>query len=159
MSPREFRPSRSMRIEVGQLVAALALPAAWHIGCRMAGASLHDYAAPWRLSPMRGVRAILAALRVAFARPWVHGFAYPAAPVAAIVAWRRGVPLENGGELPGPLRAALLFAAFSIAFFGLAYACSTADEAWHLATSLERLLWTPALVLAREAAEAGSGPG
>lgn len=146
-----WRVSRgAARARLRDLAAALALPAAWHIGCRMAGASLHDYAAPWRLSPMRGVRAILAALRVAFARPWVHGFAYPAALVAAVREWRRRELGKDGHASMPPLHAALLFAALSFVFFGLAYACSTADEAWHLSTSLERLLLSPALVLARE---------
>ena len=126
------------------LAAAMVLPLAWHVGCRLAGASLNNYVAPWRLSPLRGLRALGEALRLAFARPWRFGFAYPAALVAALVPSIR--------REARPLVAALLFAAFSVAFFCFAYACSTADAAWHLSTSLPRLLWTPALVLAREVA-------
>ena len=126
------------------LAAAMALPLAWHVGCRLTGASLNDYVAPWRLSPLRGLRALVESLRLVFARPWRFGFAYPVALVAALVPSIR--------RETRPLVAALLFAAFSVAFFCLAYACSTADEAWHLSTSLPRLLWTPALILAREVA-------
>ena len=132
------------RARLRDLAAAMVLPLAWHVGCRLAGASLNDYVAPWRLSPLRGLRALGEALRLAFARPWRSGFAYPAALVAALVPSIR--------REARPLLAALLFAAFSVAFFCLAYACSTADAAWHLSTSLPRLLWTPALVLAREVA-------
>ena len=132
------------RARMRDFAAAMALPLVWHVGCRLAGASLNDYVAPWRLSPLRGLRALGKALRLAFARPWDYGFAYPAALVAVLVpSARREVR---------PLLAALLFAAFAVAFFCLAYACSTADEAWHLSTSLPRLLWTPALILAREVA-------
>ncbi len=126
------------------LVTAMVLPLAWHVGCRLAGASLNDYVAPWRLSPLRGLRALGEVLRFAFVRPWRFGFAYPAALVAALVPSIR--------REARPLVAALLFAAFSVTFFCFAYACSTADEAWHLSTSLPRLLWTPALILAREVA-------
>ena len=134
----------SRRASMRDLVCAMALPLAWHAGCRIAGATLNDYSAPWRLSPMRGLRALGESLKLAFLRPWRSGFAYPAAIVAALVPSIR--------REARPLRAALLFAAFSVAFFCLAYACSTADEAWHLSTSLPRLLWTPALILAREIA-------
>ena len=126
------------------LAAAMVLPLAWHVGCRLAGASLNDYVAPWRLSPLRGLRALLESLRLAFARSWHYGFAYPAALVAILIPSIR--------RKARPLLAALLFTAFSVAFFCLAYACSTADEAWHLSTSLPRLLWMPALILAREVA-------
>ena len=142
----------SAKARVRDLAAALALPATWHVGCRLAGASLHHYAPPWRLSPMRGLRALAEALRLAFAKPWAYAFAYPAAPVIALASWCRkrfGADTQDGAPSP-PLRAALLFAAFSLLAFSLAHACSTADEAWHLGTSLPRLLWTPALVLARE---------
>lgn len=132
----------SRRARARDLACALALPIAWHTGCRIAGASLNDYVTPWRLSPMRGLRALVEALKLAFARPWRYGFAYPAAIVAALVPSIR--------REARPLLAALLFTAFSVAFFCLAYACSTADEAWHVSTSLPRLLWTPALILARE---------
>ena len=134
----------SRRAKTRDLACAMALPIAWHVGCRIAGASLNDYTAPWRLSPMRGLRALGASLKLAFLRPWHYGFAYPAAVVAALVpSIRRQLR---------PLVAALLFATFSTVAFCLAYACSTADEAWHISTSLPRLLWTPALILAREVA-------
>ena len=136
----------SRRARARDLACALALPIAWHVGCRIAGASLNDYVAPWRLSPLRGLRALLESLRLAFARPWRSGFAYPVALVAALVPSIR--------RQSRPLLAALLFAAFAIGSFCLAYACSTADEAWHLSTSLPRLLWTPALILVREVAGA-----
>ena len=132
------------RARMRDLAAAMALPLAWHAGCRLVGASLNDYVAPWRLSPLRGLHALLDSLRLAFARPWRYGFAYPAALVAALVPSIR--------REARPLLAALLFAAFAVAFFCVAYACSTANEAWHLSTSLRRLLWTPALILAREVA-------
>ena len=135
----------SRRASVRDLVCAMTLPLAWHAGCRIAGATLNDYLAPWRLSPMRGLRGLGESLGLVFLRPWDYGFAYPAAIVAALVPSVR--------RQSRPLVAALLFTAFSVAFFCLAYACSTADEAWHVSTSLPRLLWTPALILAREFAE------
>ena len=92
----------SRRARVRDLACALALPIAWHTGCRIAGASLNDYVMPWRLSPMRGLRALLEALRLAFLRPWAYGFAYPAAVVAALVPSVR--------RQSRPLVAALLFA-------------------------------------------------
>ena len=134
----------SRRARARDLACAMALPLAWHAGCRMAGATLNDYSAPWRLSPMRGLRALGESLKLAFLRPWHYGFAYPAAIVAALVPSVR--------REARPLLAALLFAAFALGAFCLAYACSTADEAWHISTSLPRLLWTPALILAREVA-------
>ena len=134
----------SRRARARDLACAMALPLAWHVGCRLAGASLNDYVAPWRLSPMRGLRALGELLTLAFLRPWDYGFAYPAAILAALVPSIR--------RKARPFVAAVLFAAFSVAFFCLAYACSTANEAWHLSTSLWRLLWTPALIFAREVA-------
>ena len=82
---------------------------------------------------------------LAFARPWCYGFAYPVAVVAALLPFAR--------RQSRPLVAVLLFTAFSMGAFCLAYACSTANEAWHISTSLPRLLWTPALILARELVE------
>ena len=135
----------SRRAALRDLACAMALPLAWHTGCRIAVESLNDYVAPWHLSPLRGLRALLEALRLAFARPWAYGFAYPVAVVAAL--------LPSVRRQSRPLVAALLFAAFSMGAFCLAYACSTANEAWHISTSLPRLLWTPALILARELAD------
>ena len=134
----------SRRARARDLACAMALPIAWHVGCRIAGASLNDYVAPWRLSPLRGLRALGESLKLAFLRPWDYCFAYPAAVVVALIPSVR--------RQSRPLVAALFFAAFSTGAFCLAYACSTADEAWHLSTSLPRLLWTPALILAREVA-------
>ena len=132
----------SRRASVRDLVCAMALPLAWHVGCRIAGASLNDYVAPWRLSPMRGLRALGESLTLAFLRPWRYGFAYPAAVVAVLIPSVR--------RQSRPLMAALLFATFALGAFSLAYACSMANENWHISTSLPRLLWTPALVLACE---------
>ncbi len=132
----------SRRARARDLACAMALPLAWHVGCRIAGASLNDYVAPWRFSLLRGLRAFGESLKLAFLRPWDYCFAYPAAVVVALIPSVR--------RQSRPLVAALLFATFAIAAFCLAYACSTANEVWHISTSLPRLLWTPALILARE---------
>jgi hypothetical protein len=133
------------------LAAALALPMAWHIGCRLAGASLNDYVAPWQLSPVRGFHALGAILRKAFLNPWEYGFAYPAAFVVAVIARRR---VGQEAESSRPLFAALFFTLFSALAFVLIFSCSTANEIWHLYSSLPRLLWTPALLIAWECTRA-----
>ena len=130
------------------LAVAAALPALGLVGPRLAGARLNGYVAPWAMSPSRGLKALGATLRLAFVRPAALGFAYPAAVVAALAGWRRTC------GCPPPLRAALAFAGISALAFAAIYACAAGvDLDWHLRTSLARLLWTPALVLAREAAE------
>ena len=141
------------RARFRHLAAALVLPMAWHVGCRLAGASLNDYAAPWQLSVPRGIHALGEALRLAFLEPWQYAFAYPVALVVALVAAVFACRRAGWGtETLRPLPAALLFSFFSILAFSFVFSCSTANAAWHLSTSLPRLLWTPALLLAWEAA-------
>ncbi len=135
------------RARLHDLATALALPLAWHIGCRLAGASLNDYVPPWHLSSQRGLHALREILHNAFLNFRECGFAYPAALAVAALAHRHA---DQGVGNPRPLRAALLFALFSILSFSIIFSCSTADEAWHLANSIPRLLWTPALLLSWE---------
>ena len=92
-------------------------------------------------------------MRLAFLEPWQYAFAYPAALVVALVAAVFACRRAGWGtETLRPLPAALLFSFFSILAFSFVFSCSTANAVWHLSTSLPRLLWTPALLLAWEVA-------
>lgn len=128
------------------LVAALALPAAWHIGCRLAGAEFYDFAAPLDPDFSRMRDALAFAARESFARPWEYAFVWPLGIAICIAtAARRNVRRTRG------LFAALLVAAVSVATFAYVLSLSRApDFCWHLHTAMPRLLWTPALLLAFE---------
>ena len=128
------------------LVAALALPAVWHIGCRLAGAELYDFAAPWDPDFSRMRDALAFAAKEAFARPLEYAFAWPLGIAIFIAtALRRNVSRTRG------LFAALLVAAVSTVAFAYVFSLSRApDFCWHLHTAMPRLLWTPALLLAFE---------
>lgn len=130
--------------QIRHLAAGLILPVSWHIFCRICGGTLNDYAPVWQMFFKRGANAFAEILKVIFTRPWHHAFAYPAAIVFATYRkWKVG-------NVPAGFLAALIFTGISLLAFACIYACSTADFDWHISTSLSRLLWTPALILAYE---------
>lgn len=131
-------------VQIRTLAAGLLLPLIWHIGSRICGGTLNDYAPVGQFSFGRAVSAFFEIVRELFVRPWHHALAYPVA-FACAVCWK-----WNKGQCPSGLLAALIFTGISLLTFTCIYACGTADLEWHMATSLQRLLWTPALVLAYE---------
>lgn len=130
------------------LLAAAALPALWHVGCRLCGAALDDFAPLWQPDFEQAWTALRRMAGYAFAEPWRYAFAYPAAALALA-----GPPSLRRS----PLKAAGVAALVAFAAFAGIFALSAApDFAWHL-DSAERLLWIPALVLLRELADAARG--
>ena len=127
------------------LLAAAVLPALWHVGCRLCGASLDDFAPFWQPDLGQAWTALRRMAGYAFTAPWRYAFAYPAAVVA----------LAGFSSLRTPsLKAAggAALAAFA-AFAGIFALSAAPDFAWHLDSSV-RLLWIPALILLRELADA-----
>ena len=132
------------------LLAAAALPALWHVGCRLCGAALDDFAPLWQPDFEQAWTALRRMAGYAFAEPWRYAFAYPAATFALA-----GPP----SLCKSPLKAAGVAALVAFAAFAGIFALSASpDFAWHL-DSAERLLWIPALVLLRELADAARGGG
>ena len=133
------------------LVVALALPALWQVGCRLSGATLYDFAAPWNPDLSWAWTALVFALKEVFACPWQSAVVWPLALALGLALlarrmMRRHVPFATSGFL-----AALLVAALSFGAFVFVFSISRApDFAWHLRTAMPRLLWTPALLLALE---------
>ena len=122
------------------LLAGLAVPIAWHVGCRMAGGGLYDYGALWQLD---GRQALLAAgriVRLAFRTPWLFGCVYP----LAVLGWF----LPSMRTRTFAIASATAFLLL-VSFVGIFAISRAGDFDWHLA-SLERLLWMPALLLVRE---------
>ena len=142
--------------EAAALACGLAPAVLWHVGCRIAGASLYDYAEPWQCDPSRAFAAVGALLREMACHPWRYAFAAVAAACAAR-AWRAECKMRIGAAI----RAALPPLAFFVVFAaGICWAFSTSrapDFAWHL-SCLPRLL-APASALALAAALCGARPG
>jgi len=120
---------------------------AWHLFAHWQGAVFYDYAPLWRPSPARFLEALHCILRASFFRPWRFGFAYPVAMLlilAGILGRRLHVPWRVGRE-------ALVVAGMAlvcIPAFALVYSYSGApDFEWHVRTSLDRLLWCPAMMV------------
>ncbi len=124
------------------LALAAALPAAWHVWCRLQGASLDDFGAFWRLDIMQAWEAAVCMCGYALAEPWLYGFAFPVALVVlAFPACRQ----------PN-LKRAVAVSALCAVFFACIFAISESPYFdWQL-KSLERLLWVPSLLLVREIA-------
>ena len=142
---RLFSGARSARWK--HLLAAAALPALWHIGCRLHGASLDDFAPLWQ-PDLRQVRMTLVRMAAyTFAEPWVYAFAYPGCAVALVM-----VPSKRSPSLKTAAAAAVLCMIGFAWIFGISQA---PDFNWHL-DSAERLLWVPALLLLRELLGQGS---
>ena len=134
------------------LLAALVLPCAWQVGCRLMGGTLYDFAAPWQPDFARLWTAAVFAFRAAFLRPWDYAFAWPfAALLLAFAPFRRLFAAKCANERG--LRAAAV-AAFSasVAFVYVLSLSRAPDFDWHLSTALPRLLWVPSLLLLVEIA-------
>lgn len=128
------------------LAIGAALPLLWHLGCRLAGAHLYDYAPVLQPDISRWLAATGYALGRIFLHPWEYASAFPAALAAY------GLTLRKAPR--SPLAAALLAAALSLLAFTAIFSLSTApDFAWHLHTAMPRLLWPVSLLLLRELAE------
>ena len=133
------------------LPAALVLPCAWQVGCRLAGGTLYDFAAPWQPDFARLWTAAVFAFRVAFLRPWDCAFAWPlAALLLAFAPFRRLFAAERA-DLRGLRTAAVAAFAASAAFVCVLSLSRAPDFGWHLSTALPRLLWAPSLLLLAEA--------
>lgn len=134
------------------LPAALVLPCAWQVGCRLAGGTLYDFAAPWQPDFARLWTAAVFAFRVAFLRPWDCAFAWPlAALLLAFAPFRRLFAAERA-DLRGLRTAAVAAFAASAAFVCVLSLSRAPDFGWHLSTALPRLLWAPSLLLLAEIA-------
>jgi len=135
-SSRVFRGGASASVK--WLLAGLALPVAWHVGCRLAGGGLYDFG--WQPDWGQAWLALGRVARLGFVEPWRFGFVWP----LAVLAWlapgmrTRGYAVANVAVL-------LLLGAF-VGIFSLSRA---GDFDWHLG-SMERLMWLPALMLMRE---------
>ncbi len=127
------------------LAAGLLLPLAWHLGCRLVGGQLYDFAPLWAPNPTKGVAALRALVQYTLLRSWLYGYVFPLALLAVVVPrWRRRLEPAFRAATTAVLLLALAF----VAILALSQA---GDFDWHLA-SLTRLLWTPALLLLREGA-------
>ena len=132
----------SCQVKIRHLVAlrfvcAMALPVAWHVGCRLCGASLDGYVPLAEASVAKGVSALGRILEYAFCTPWIYAFSFPLAIVCAFA----------GGVRRLALQGASIGAVISVVSFCLIFSLSGANDfEWHL-DSAERLLWVPALLM------------
>ena len=128
---------------VSGLFAGIAIPMAWHIGCRLAGGLLPDMAPFWKPDIGNVVEAASRMLNAAFLRPWETAFVYPMAlAVAGVALWRdqkKGRKVQMH-EFPAILLGGLLC-------IPLLYAYSMApDFPWHVESSCGRLLFDVAVL-------------
>lgn len=129
------------------LFAGLSLPLAWQVGCRLAGGTLYDFAAPWNPDLAQLGRAFSLAVREALLRPWHSAFAWPVALVLPVLCALRKNAFERSVDLRG-LWISVLASGLSVAVFVYILSLSRApDFDWHLSTSLPRLLWVPSFIL------------
>lgn len=134
------------------LAAGILLPGAWFIGSRLLGAEIQDYAPVWTWNPARGWEAVLAVLSWGFGDAWRFAFVFPVFSAGLLFRlFFRVSPLPHGS------RVLFLFSVLCLPAFVLIYGWSTApDFFWHLISSLDRLLWTPALIFLLAFASSGS---
>ncbi len=144
--------SESWRTVAGRwmpcLLAAVGPSLAWHLFAHSQGAVFYDYAPLWRPSLARFFEALRCIVTTAFLRPWKFGFAYPVVGLLVIVAILDGLrhsACRVGREAFVSAGMALL----CIPVFALVYSYSRApDFEWHIRTSVDRLLWCPAVMVA-----------
>ena len=122
------------------LMAGLALPVAWHAGCRLAGGGVYDFAPVWHPDWSQAWAALARAGRLAFLEPWRYGFAFPLAVLGWFAPAVRSRPFATAG---------MASLAMTAAYAGIFSLSRAMDFSWHL-DSIERLMWLPALLLARE---------
>ena len=139
--------------EAVALACGLAPAVLWHVGCRCAGASLYDYAAPWECDPSKAFAALCSLLQEIAFHPWRYAFV-AVASAYAIAAARA----KKSGRVGAALRAVLpAFSFFAVCAAGICWAFSISrapDFAWHV-SCLPRLL-APASALALAIALAGA---
>jgi len=120
------------------LVAAL--PVAWHVSCRLAGATLYDYAPVWEPDWAKFAAASEHILKTVFYKPWRYGFAYPLAVLAPVLL------LSANRKEYKPVLAASLTMLLCMPAFAYVYSLSRSPFfEWHLGSSAARLLWVPSL--------------
>jgi len=133
--------------EAAALGCGLAPAVLWHIGCRFAGASLYDYAAPWQCDPARAFAAVRALVHEIAFHPWRYAFIGVA--MACAVRARRA---DGEGGAGAALRKALApLAFFAVCAAGICFAFSLSrspDFAWHLSCMPRLLAPVAALALA-----------
>ncbi len=125
------------------LAAGLLLPLAWHLGCRLAGGRLYDFAPLWAADPAKLAAAFRALVQHTLLQPWHYGYVFPLALLAA------GVPRLRRAMEPSFRAAAVAVLLLMLSFCGIFAISGASDFEWHLA-SLKRLLWAPSLLLLRE---------
>lgn len=124
------------------LVLGALLPAIWFFGSRISGARLFDYAPIWTPDLQKCLLAGKAMAGEMFARPWETAFFYP---LLATGYFMRLVGART--RLTSSDSVFLCFIAFCLLSFAGIYGLSTADDfSWHLHSSLDRLLWLPAVL-------------
>lgn len=121
------------------LLFGLIFPVLWHVGCRMVGASLYDFARFWQPDWSKAGQTVIEIGKLTFWKPWSYGFAFPVAV---------GCAFWGGKRFWGIALAVFMMMAVFAGIFSLSLA---GDFEWHLA-SLARLLWIPSLLLLRECA-------
>ena len=91
---------------------------------------------------MQAWEAAVSMCKYAFAKPWLYGFAFPAAlATLAVPGWRS----------PGIYRALAVSGLCAVLFACIFAASQSPHLDWQF-KSLERLLWMPSLLLLREMA-------
>lgn len=134
-----------------RLFLAATPPLAWHVACRMAGATFYDFAPVWELNLAKFSTALTHLLKLTFGEPWRYGFAYPVAVVAIAAHWIRRRADAKGSCPPVEWLVSVFAASLCLVGFTFVYSLSRAPSfAWHLETSAARLLWTPSLLLLAE---------
>ena len=117
------------------LALGLAPVAVWHVGSRLLGASLYDYAPPWRPDVSHALCAARELLLELLLHPWRHPF-----PVFALGAAVGGLRPRMSGR-PG-IRVIPALAFFATCSLGICFAFSLSratDFKWHV-SCLPRLL-------------------
>ena len=130
------------------LLAGLALPVAWHVGCRLAGGGVYDFAPIWEPDRQHAFAATQYVFRLAFVEPWRYGFIWPLAVLGGILTIWRCFRKDNR-VLRTFAEACLAAILLAVAFVGIFSLSRAGDFEWHL-NSMERLLWLPSLLLVRE---------
>lgn len=132
-----YCPSGSRYALAKRILCAMALPIAWHVGCRLHGAVLDGYVPISEASVVKGFAALRKIFECAFCKPWLYSLAFPLTLVTILTR-------QSHWQLS---RVAGMGAGISICLFCFIFSLSGAEDfAWHL-DSVERLLWVPALLL------------
>lgn len=133
---------------ISRIAMAAALPLAWHIGCRIAGATFYDYASVWTPDWTKFSAALTYLLKTAFLEPWRYGFAYPLAVAATVAHLLRRRTDAVKARPPAQWPVSAIAALLCLVAFAFVYSLSLSpDFGWHLWSSAARLLWAPSLLV------------